>query len=181
MHPALLKGYLNTRYEAVRIRVRIGRRCPAMDRLLHQYHATEAVFITAHNPFSRRMPPGWNDRMNARLAEALRRYRVLDAKSHWNDWSELHFLVFSPLPPMRQLARRYRQNGVVIVRLRHRAQLILAPFHSMRHHTLNADLARTPDTARPPFAACLAKRFVDPGNVRLPIRSRYRNPRPISA
>jgi Protein of unknown function (DUF3293) len=116
MHPALLHAYHQTGYQAAGIDIRIGRRCPAMDRLLVSHGARAGVFITAYNPHSRRMPPGWNRRMQGRLRLALRRRLVLPARGSWRGWCEAHLLVFADPRPVQQLARRYRQYAIVIVR-----------------------------------------------------------------
>jgi hypothetical protein len=123
-------GYGTARYETAGyetgdIVVRIGRRVPAMDKLLSSAGAKQAVFITAYNPFSRVMPPGWNNRMQARLAEALRRYPLLPARGHYRDWSERHLLALADVRVMRRLARRFRQNAIVIVRWRQPVRLLV--------------------------------------------------------
>ncbi len=72
--PRLLNAYRQTRYRVDRIRRdRINRRSTAMDELLTVYGAKAAVFVTAWNPRSRRMPAGWNQRMQAALKQRLRR------------------------------------------------------------------------------------------------------------
>jgi hypothetical protein len=96
-----------------------------MDHLLLTRRARTAVFITACNPYSRLMPPTWNRRMQARLRRALRRRPVLQAAGHWRGWCEAHLLVFADPRPMQKLARIYRQNAIVILRLRQPAQLAL--------------------------------------------------------
>jgi hypothetical protein len=104
-----------TLYSAGGITVRIGHRSRDMDRLLLLHGQREAVFITAWNPFSRRMPEGWNRRMQSRLARALSRWPVLPAEGRWRRWCESHILVFAAPAPMATLARRYRQHGIVLV------------------------------------------------------------------
>jgi hypothetical protein len=116
MRPALLRAYCDTRYDVAGIEIRVGRRCPAMDRLLLSHRVHTAVFITAFNPFSRVMPHGWNQRMQARLQQAVRRRLALPAQGSLQRWTEAHLLVLSDPMPMRKLARHYRQYGIVIVR-----------------------------------------------------------------
>ena len=122
-----LSAYRKTTYEAAGIGVRIGRRSPAMDRLLALHGVRQAVFITAYNPFSRRMPLGWNQRMQARLAQALRRRRVLPAKGSWRRWSEAHLIVFGDVRLVCRLTGPFRQNAIVIVRRGQPARLRLPP------------------------------------------------------
>ena len=125
MRHALPRAYRMTCYEVEGIEVRIGKRSTAMDGLLSSYGARDAVFLTAYNPYSRVMPAGWNQRMQLRLAEALRRRPVLAGRGSWRRWSEDHLLVFGDARPARRLARRYRQNAIVIVRHRQPARLMI--------------------------------------------------------
>jgi hypothetical protein len=127
---SLLRAYRETTYETTSyemgdIVVRIGRRVPAMDKLLSSAGAKQAVFITAYNPFSRVMPPGWNIRMQARLAEALRRYRQLPARGRYRGWSEEHLLALADVRVMRRVARQFRQNAIVIVHSRKPVRLLV--------------------------------------------------------
>lgn len=125
IRPALLAAYRNTVYLAAGAAIRVGRRSQAMDRLLLAHGARQAVLISADNPFSVIMPPGWNRRMRARLTEALAGRRFLPATGRLRRWSEVHFLVFGEPRPTIKLARRFRQNAIVIVRLRQPAQLLV--------------------------------------------------------
>jgi hypothetical protein len=125
MRPALLKAYRKTCYEAAGIKIRISRRCAAMDRLLIAHGSQAAVFITAYNPLSRVMPLGWNQRMQTRLLQAVRRRPVLSARGSLRHWTEAHLLVFGNVRPMQRLARRYRQYAIVVVRLRQPPRLTL--------------------------------------------------------
>ena len=122
-----LAAYRKTSYEAAGIAIRIGRRSPAMDRLLASLGVRQAVLITAYNPFSRLMPPGWNRRMQARLAQALRRRRVLPANGSWRRWSEAHLIVFGDVRLVCRLTGPFRQNAIVIVRRGQPVQLRLSP------------------------------------------------------
>jgi hypothetical protein len=83
------------------------------------------VFITAYNPFSRVMPSGWNLRMQAALMRTLRRYRILIASGSWRRWSESHVVVLGDPRPALRLMRLFRQNGIVIVRVRQNARLVI--------------------------------------------------------
>jgi uncharacterized protein DUF3293 len=125
MRPALLRAYRNTCYTTCGIDVRIGQRSPAMDRLLLSHGAREAAFLTAYNPFSRPMPVGWNQRMQAQLVQTLRRHQVLHAVGSWRRWSEAHIVVLGDARSARKLARRFRQNAIVIVRLGQPAWLLV--------------------------------------------------------
>ena len=125
MRPGLLAAYRNTVYRAGDVSVRPGRRCAGMDRLLLAHGVRRGALISADNPYSRRMPPGWNRRMRLRLAEALRRRRYLPATGCWRDWSEAHCLVLGDPAAAIRLARRFRQNAIVIIGLRQAAYLLI--------------------------------------------------------
>jgi hypothetical protein len=123
MPPRLLRAYRRTRYSTGGIVVRVGRCVP--DALFRQVGAREAVFVTAWNPRSRRMPLGWNARMQRRLAERLRRFVVVPADGALGRWHEAHLLVAADVRRMLRVARMFRQLGVVAIRRRHRARLVL--------------------------------------------------------
>jgi hypothetical protein len=124
-HPALLRAYRRTSYEAGGIKIHIGRRSPEADRLLLANGVRNAVFITAYNPRSRRMPSEWNQRMQTRLRHDLGRRPVLWGRGTAGHWSEVHLLVFGDPRPIRKLARRYRQYGIVIISRGQPARLVV--------------------------------------------------------
>ncbi|MGA3401167.1 MAG: DUF3293 domain-containing protein [Acetobacteraceae bacterium] len=123
--PRLLRAYRATGYVVDGVVVRIGRRSPAMDALLHRIGAPSGVFVTAWNPLSRAMPTGWNRRMQRCLSERLRRYASLPADGSLRRWHEAHLLVAADPRPVVRLARLFRQRGVVLVAPRHAARLVL--------------------------------------------------------
>jgi hypothetical protein len=123
MPPRLLRAYRQTRYSAGGVVVRIGWRPP--DALFDQIGSREAVFVTAWNPRSRRMPLGWNARMQRRLAERLRRFAVIPADGTLGHWHEVHLLVVTDVRRMLRLARIFRQLGVVAMRRGRPARLVL--------------------------------------------------------
>ena len=103
--------------------VRIGCRTP--DALFIRLRSRTAVFITAWNPMSRRAPGGWNLRMQQRLTLHLRRHMSLPAEGSLHRWREAHLLVARDPRPIVQLARRFRQRGVVVVQRGRLARLVL--------------------------------------------------------
>jgi Protein of unknown function (DUF3293) len=114
--PRLLRAYRNTRYRVGSVPMRIGDRSAAVDALLASHRARTAVLISAWNPRSRRMPLGWNRRMQNALARRLRRCPTLPAEGVWRDWSEAHLLALGPVAPVAILARRFRQFAIVVLR-----------------------------------------------------------------
>ena len=123
--PRLLRAYRATRYEAAGVAVRIGRRSAAMDAVLDRMGARVAGFITAWNPRSRRMPDGWNRRMQGRLAERLRRHACVPARGSLRRWHEDHLLAAADPGQLLRLARVFRQYGIVVVVRGRPARLLL--------------------------------------------------------
>ena len=85
--PRLLNAYRRTRYSVEQIEVTINRRSMPIDDIVDRLsRARAAVFVTAWNPRSHRMPAGWNQRMQAILKQRLRRFRTLPAEGAWRRW-----------------------------------------------------------------------------------------------
>ena len=123
--PRLLLAYRRTHYLVAGIDVRIGCRCAAMDTLLARHGARFGVFVTAWNPLSRRMPEGWNRRMQRRLAEWLRGGVVLPAAGTLWRWCEAHVLTMRHPRWTARLAVRFRQRGIVVVQRGRAARLVM--------------------------------------------------------
>ncbi len=119
----LLRAYHQTRYGAAGSLVRIGFRPP--DSLFERLGAGTAVILTAWNPRSRRFPEGWNRRMQQRLRERLRRFRVMEAEGWLHHWHEAMLLVGGEPQPLIRLSARFRQLAVVVLRRGRKAQLRL--------------------------------------------------------
>jgi hypothetical protein len=117
----MLRAYRDTAYRVDGIAVRIGRRCP--DALFDRLNAGVAVLLTAWNPRSRRMPDGWNRRMQQALRRRLRRFVVLEAVGALQCWREEMLLVAGDPRPGIRLAGRFRQRAVVILRRGQKARL----------------------------------------------------------
>lgn len=109
----LRAAYARTEYEAAGIVVRIGRRSAAMEALLRAHGVRSAGFVTAWNPFSRKMPRGWNDRMLARLREAARGRVLAEGWGRGEGWAERHLLLAGHPRWIARLARRFRQHAFV--------------------------------------------------------------------
>jgi hypothetical protein len=121
----LLAAYRRTDYEAAGAVARVGERSPAVDALLRRLGARGGAFVTAWNPWSRRMPPGWNARMMARLREAARRLPSAEGEGSGRFWAERHLLLAGDPRRAAVLARRFRQNATVAVRVGAPARLTL--------------------------------------------------------
>ena len=117
MSPHLRRLYRRTDYVVgIGPPIRIGRRT---------FLVREGALLTAANPRSRRMPDGWNARMNRALAETARRLLPVPAEGRLGDWREEGFLIEAPVARAAVLGRRFRQNALVVVRRGQRARLLL--------------------------------------------------------
>ena len=121
----LLAAYRRTDYEADGAAARVGRRSASVDALLRYLGARQGAFVTAWNPWSRRVPAGWNARMTARLREASRRLPAAEGEGRGRGWSERHLLLAADPRRAAALARRFRQNAIVAVRTGAPARLAL--------------------------------------------------------
>ena len=121
--PRILRAYRLTRYRAADHEIRIGRRSP--DALFAQLQSRTGTLLTAWNPLSRRMPAGWNARMQRRLRLRLRRFSVLEAEGSLRGWHEAMLLAAGPPARALLLARRFRQRAVVVLRQGANARLYL--------------------------------------------------------
>lgn len=117
---ALRRAYARTAYGAEGATARIGRRDAGIDALLARMGVRQGAFLTAWNPWSRRMPRGWNERMLARLQQAARRWPAAEGwgrgEGRGLPWAERHLLVGADPRPLARLARRFRQHAIVVVR-----------------------------------------------------------------
>jgi Protein of unknown function (DUF3293) len=121
--PRLLRAYRMTWYRAGGFDIVIGHRVP--DGLFAWLGAPNATLLTAWNPQSRRMPNGWNRRIQRQLRQCLRRFRSVEAEGSLHCWHEPMLLVAGDPRPMVRLAARFRQRAVVMLRRGRRARLWL--------------------------------------------------------
>ena len=112
--PGLIAAYRATTYSAPGLIVRIGRRVTGLDRTV--------VFLTAWNPGSRKMLPGWNRRMQATLRRLLP--TALEGEGRLLHWHEEMLLTTIDKRRARVLARRFRQVSIVVAAPGQRARLV---------------------------------------------------------
>ncbi len=119
--PAVLRSYRLSTYRAGAVVARIGRRPHGVQ----GRNPVPLVLLSACNPGGRRMPDGWNRRMMRRLGEAMRRVIVVEGEGRLGRWSEP--LLLAAVAPAQGivLARRFRQNAVVVLQPRRPARLVL--------------------------------------------------------
>ena len=113
----LLAAYRRTAYEAGGAVARVGARSAALDALLRRRGARRGGFVTAWNPYSHHMPRGWNERMQARLRQAAGRLAPLaEGWGRGRGWAEHTLLLPGDPRRLAVLARRFRQNAILLVR-----------------------------------------------------------------
>ena len=119
--PAVLRSYRLSTYRAGAVLARIGRRPDGF----HGRSPVPLLLLSACNPGGRRMADGWNRRMMRRLGEAMRRVAAVEGEGRLGRWSEP--LLLAAMAPARGivLARRFRQNAVVVLQPRRAARLVL--------------------------------------------------------
>ena len=120
----LLRVYRASCYFAGAHAARIGSRAPGLDALLQRWRVPEGVFIAAGNPFSRRMPDGWNARRHAALRERLRGLHYVEGQGGAKRWWEAHCFIGIGAARGKRLARLFRQNAMVALRRGAKARLI---------------------------------------------------------
>jgi hypothetical protein len=120
----LFRAYRASCYFAGAQAARIGHRAPALDALLRSWRAREGVFIAAGNPFSQRMPQGWNARRHAALGERLRGLLYVEGWGGAKRWWEAHCFIGIGAARGRRLARLFRQNAMVALRRGAKARVI---------------------------------------------------------
>jgi hypothetical protein len=120
----LFRAYRASCYFAGAHAARIGQRAPGLDALLSAWRVPEGVFIAAGNPFSRRMPPGWNAKRHAALQERLRCLHYVEGKGGAKRWWEAHCFIGMSAARGKPLARLFRQNAMVALRRGAKARLI---------------------------------------------------------
>jgi hypothetical protein len=120
----LLRAYRASCYFAGAHVARIGQRAPGLDALLGSWRAAEGVFIAAGNPFSRRMPDGWNARRHAALRQCLRGLHCVEGQGGAKRWWEVHCFIGISVSRGKPLARLFRQNAMVALRRGAKARLI---------------------------------------------------------
>lgn len=117
-------AYCRSTYTAAGAVAVIGRRSAAVDTLLAALGARDGGFVGAWNPRSVRMPPGWNARAHERLCGAARRLPAVEGRGGDGRWQERHVLLAADPRRCLVLARRFRQNAIVVVRRGAPARLV---------------------------------------------------------
>ncbi|TCH99385.1 DUF3293 domain-containing protein [Roseococcus sp. SYP-B2431] len=117
-------AYRRTLYRSGGVVVRVGWRSASAEAWMARHGAHEAWFLGAWNPFSRRMPPRWNEAAHRRLRRDVASLPASEAEGSLGRWSEDMLLLAARTATIRRLMRRYRQAAVVHVPRQRRARLL---------------------------------------------------------
>ncbi|MCQ8277520.1 DUF3293 domain-containing protein [Acetobacteraceae bacterium KSS8] len=120
--PAVLRSYRLSTYHAGPVTARIGRVPSGM---AGWGRGDALAMLSAANPGGRRMPDGWNRRAMARLEPFLRHVPHVAGEGRLGRWGEPLVLARLPARPAAILARRFRQNAIVVLRRDRAARLVL--------------------------------------------------------
>lgn len=82
------------------------------------------VMLSAYNPGGRLRSLGWNLRMMRNLEQYLYHYEYFLGEGSLKAVSEPLFMVHLPVPKAIFLARKFRQNAIVVIRFQRRSKLI---------------------------------------------------------
>lgn len=122
--PAILRAYRLTRYSAGDMIARVG----SYPVGLKTDRARQIlVLFGASNPCGTRRPDGWNARMTDRLRGVLHRTDFVEGSGRLGQWSEI--MLMASMDPRRAcvLARRFRQNAIIVISRRTRTKLMILP------------------------------------------------------
>ncbi|MCE2565792.1 DUF3293 domain-containing protein [Komagataeibacter sp. FNDCF1] len=119
--PAVHRSYRLSTYHASGLPpVRIGHR-PRWPKVAPR---GDIVLLSACNPGGRRRADGWNRRMMGHLASALAGVAHVSGEGRLGRWSEPLYAARMPLARGIVLARRFRQNAVVVLHGNRPARLV---------------------------------------------------------
>ncbi len=125
MNNEVLKAaYLDTNYVVInggsRLVIRIGEQNAELDKLLDANGATEWVFVTAYNPFSKQVSAKENTKRQSELYELLERRNL----KYFHGFGEAGDGAWSPEPSLLvfglsreasiELAQKLEQNAIVV-------------------------------------------------------------------
>ncbi len=131
---AIHDAYRRTSYRAtldsgVRIEIRVGETCAALDAELRARGAADWAFVTASNPHATRLSDAENSGRHAELAHALAAYTCFEGEGAGDDpaWPpECSLLVLGIREDEAlRIARRFAQEAIVAGALGQPARLVL--------------------------------------------------------
>lgn len=94
-----------------------------MQALLRAQGQKKGAIITAWNPLARRHAEGWNRRAQERLEALCRHVPLIKGTGYGQGWREEHCLLGCDPRKALNVARRFRQLAIVVIRRDGMAQL----------------------------------------------------------
>lgn len=114
-------AYKQSVYQAGPVVTKIGEYPKGIPRYLQK---SMLVMFSAYNPGGRLKLLGWNMCMMQKLEQSLSQYEYFRGKGSLKEVSEPLFMVNIPVAKAKVLARKYRQNAIVIIRFQRRSALV---------------------------------------------------------
>lgn len=106
-------AYKQSLYQAGSVVTRINQYPKGIPAKLHQ---STLIMLSAYNPGGRLRLLGWNIKMMRKLEQELKQYEYFIGKGSLKEVSEPLFMVVLSLPKAVVLARKFRQNAIVMIR-----------------------------------------------------------------
>lgn len=114
-------AYKESLYQAGSVSTKINQYPKGISAKLHQ---TTFVLLSAYNPGGRLKPLGWNIKRMKSLAQYLSKYKYVYGKGSLKEVSEPLLMVSIDFRKAIYLARKFRQNAIVIIRYQRKSKLV---------------------------------------------------------
>lgn len=114
-------AYRQSIYQAGSVVSQIGHYPKGIPRHLNK---SILVMLSAYNPGGRLKPLGWNMRMMQKLEQYLYHYEYFTGTGSLKEISEPLFMVNILVSKAILLARKFRQNAIVVIRSQRRSALV---------------------------------------------------------
>ena len=125
----LIKAYTNTQYivKSPAVNIRIGNKCPDVDKLLVENGLTDWAFITAYNPKSNCYSREMNEFLHKQLIKSTSKYTSYEGygKGEDDSWQrEVSLLVLGiSKEEAKVIGEIFDQNAIVVGSLSSKAKL----------------------------------------------------------
>lgn len=114
-------AYKESLYQAGSVSTKINQYPKGISEKLHQ---TTFVLFSAYNPGGRLRPLGWNIKMMERLEQCLSKYEYVYGQGSLKEVSEPLLMVNIDPRKAIYLARKFRQNAIVLIWHQRKSKLV---------------------------------------------------------
>jgi hypothetical protein len=127
----LIEAYTNTQYivESPVVNIKIGNKCPDVDRLMVEKGLTDWAFITAHNPKSKQLMDELNEDLHRNLVNSTSNYICHEGYGKGEDdgWKpEVSILVLGiSKEEAKAIGEIFNQNAIIVGSLNSKAKLLI--------------------------------------------------------